>query len=306
MLTTQHASTDDGLGSGNALGGGSRKKAKEWKTSGDVVKERTEAEQKVVDLLHAATKKGDADIVASLVNDSRIHPDTRDLKGWSPLLRATKGNQYEVLTFLLHITADVGIQTRTGNTALHKAVKGNLPELAEKLLDAQADPNIQNAGGATPLMLAVMHKHCEDMMHVILSKSADVNAQKDVGYSALMIAARFGNTGAVKFLIEYSQDQSLPLDLEMTDKQGETAMVKAVKHRKNDTVELLKSVGAVEHVMSLPSQHSQGHSHGRRGSTSEGNHSSHHTSGHRQSSHHRASQHPGSTQKQTRPSTRQG
>jgi len=278
FTTTVHGSTEEHL---DVDGDENGKKKRGWETTGDSVKASDDKERKIVELLHDACRKGHIDVVTSLVQDSRLNPNMQDKKGWTPLLRAAKCNQLEVMSFLVHILADVNCVTRQGNTPLHKAAKNNFLDAAHMLIEAEANINAPNEGGATPLMLTVMRKHGEEMCKLLLDSDADVNAKKDVGYSALMIAARYNHLREASVLLRAGAE------IEAQDKQGETALAKAMKHQKIEMVELLKQHGATE-IQRIASHPHAAHASQSRGSFN-GSHNqsrpghAHHHSRHSQS-----------------------
>eukprot|EP00931_Biecheleriopsis_adriatica_P103494 TRINITY_DN7831_c0_g1_i2.p1 TRINITY_DN7831_c0_g1~~TRINITY_DN7831_c0_g1_i2.p1 ORF type:complete len:270 (+),score=78.70 TRINITY_DN7831_c0_g1_i2:68-877(+) len=217
------------------------KDGNEWQKTFANLEKKYEGDSRraaVVDLLIRAAKEDDVDIVVSLVGDSRINPNSRNAKGWTALLRASKSNSLEVLKYLIKQKADLDTATKEGNGPLHKAAKHARVEVAHLLLKAQANPNAENKGKATPLMIAAMHKESAQVVPALLEHGAVVNLQKDVGYTALMLAARFGNCNAVSALLLASAD------MEVEDKQGETALQKAWKHYKMQAADLLIQNGA--------------------------------------------------------------
>lgn len=203
---------------------------------------------KIIELLHHFAKANDVEMVSRLVGDSRIHPDCKDRKGWTAIIRASKSNALLVVAFLLKQTANANAKTKEGNSAMHKAAKRGYPEVSKVLLGGGADINLANKGGATPLMLSVLKKDSKthkEVTKVLLDNRAGVNVQKDVGYSALMLAARVNNPTVCKDLLFYKAN------MELKDKQGETALAKAMKYRREEVRSVLLENGAeVQNVKS--------------------------------------------------------
>jgi len=216
-------------------------KEKEWRKTKTDAEAHDDKEASVIQLLHDACREEKMDIVKSLLQESGVNPNSRDRKGWTAVLRATKNSNVVVLEYLIEQKADLDAQTKEGNTSLHKAAKRGKREAAHLLIKSGASINIKNKGGATPLMIAAMHRSADHIMKELLQAQADVNMKKDVGYTALMIAARCGNGRAVTELIQAKAD------LEAKDKQGETALVKAKKHHKDEVATLLTMSGAHGH-----------------------------------------------------------
>merc|ERR1712217_224773 len=119
-----------------------------------------------------------------------------------------------------------------------KAAKRGRIQVAMMLVDQGVDLNKQNTGGATPLMLSVMHRSCDRITDALIEYKANIDIQKDVGYTALMLACRVGNAHATRALIEAKAN------IEIEDHQGETALAKAVKYKKLEVTALLEQHGA--------------------------------------------------------------
>eukprot|EP00440_Ansanella_granifera_P033196 gb/GFBE01036016.1/.p1 GENE.gb/GFBE01036016.1/~~gb/GFBE01036016.1/.p1 ORF type:complete len:285 (+),score=61.97 gb/GFBE01036016.1/:1-855(+) len=176
----------------------------EWQKNFDSLETKYATDKRkasVIDMLINAAKVDDIDIVKSLVAESRINPNSRNAKGWTALLRASKSNSLHTVKFLCKVSADVDTRTKEGNAPLHKAAKHGHIAVAEELCKAGANPNVKNNGDATPLMVAAMHKNSEGVLRVLIEAGAVVNEKKDVGYTPLMLAARFGNCGSISHLL---------------------------------------------------------------------------------------------------------
>jgi uncharacterized protein len=117
---------------------------------------------------------------------------------------------------------------------------------AENLLKRGADVNATDGLGNSALIFAEGCRRHDDLTHsrvqlveLLIAKGAAVNHQDDDGATALMYAARNGDTEAVNALLR----NGAPVNL--ADNDGETALMKAAASSCNEeTVRALLSAGA--------------------------------------------------------------
>ena len=134
----------------------------------------------------------------------------------------------ELIRLLLKAGADPESPNADGETALHLVARSGNVEAAKLLLKAGAKVDaVEQFGGQTPLMWAAARRHPQ-MVELLLSKGADVNARGAVrdykrvataesraaprdrgGFTPLMYAAR-GNCGeCVEVLLKHKADVNL-------------------------------------------------------------------------------------------------
>ena len=145
-------------------------------------------------------------IRAELMNGA--NPNARGEYGNTALMYAAEYNKNpEVVSILLKAGADVNTKSDVGMTALMLATEYNKnPEVISVLLKAGADINAKAGGlfsgdGDTALMLAAKY-NTPEVISVLLKAGADINAKNKKGMTALDVARKEGNTGAVKVLEE--------------------------------------------------------------------------------------------------------
>lgn len=108
-------------------------------------------------------------------------------------------------------------------------------EVAQQLLKL-GDVNARSRqAGQTALMLAVSHGRVA-MVKLLLSCSANVNAQDREGSTALMCASEHGHTNIARLLLETGR-----CDTSLVDKNGQTALSVAEGASHQDIVDLLKA-----------------------------------------------------------------
>ncbi|KGE12516.1 ankyrin repeat domain-containing protein [Sphingobacterium deserti] len=121
-------------------------------------------------------------------------------------IKESLGLQY--LEFLIEQGLDVNTENIVGQTALHFAIDKNKKQYTELLLQNGADPNQQDNDGKTPFYIAVVHQVCKPEMYNSIKQYA-------------------------------------PADFNITEKDGETLLLGAIKMRRNGEqydLELLKTL----------------------------------------------------------------
>jgi ankyrin repeat protein len=121
-----------------------------------------------------------------------------------------------------------------GNTLLTLAVKQGDLEITKYAIDHGANVNKPDEDGETPLSSAIAHIDNDDysgmqLLHLLLKKGADVNAQDNLGNTSLHYAVDFdvdgNNIEAIKLLLDtyhanpniVSKDGSVALDMANND-----------------------------------------------------------------------------------------
>jgi ankyrin repeat protein len=164
----------------------------------------TESEESSLDLIKTLLAKG-ANIDAQLKNQQPYRTkldrgdDTMLTTGTTPLLRAAKAGDTEVVRLLLAKGADTKLATRAGITPLMAAAGlGTKEEDTTGRFKTEAD--------------------AIESIKLLLAAGADINAANGQGQTALMGAALKGSDEVVKFLAEHGAK------LDAKDKQGRTAL----------------------------------------------------------------------------------
>jgi ankyrin repeat protein len=88
-------------------------------------------------------------------------------------------------------------------TSLHIAAAHDRNDIVEMLLSYDAVVNARSDGGWTPLHVAV-EKGSEKIVRILLEAGAEINAKLLNGMTALHLAAQGGHCGVVKRLLEHA------------------------------------------------------------------------------------------------------
>lgn len=155
-----------------------------------------------------AIDKDNAVIVQSLL-DRGFDPNTLNPQGVPALLGSIKATAPKITQLLLG-RPDIKIEARNlqdESALMLAAFTGNLA-LCESLVNLDADVN---KPGWTPLHYAATNGHVA-VMQFLLDKFAYIDAASPNGSTPLMMAAMYGNSSAVKLLLESGADPTLKND----------------------------------------------------------------------------------------------
>jgi ankyrin repeat protein len=173
--------------------------------------------------LHYAAIYGRTTVVDFLLKNGANASTTSDA-GYTPLHHAVMGSSMEIVRLLLANGADPNAHSNKTDTVLSFAcsygIHGQKPELVRLLLEAGSDPNLKSRVETTPLQVAAFHGPIE-VLDLLLSKGADVNAVGFQGSTALHWAVDGRNEAAAKLLIEHGAK------LDARDGEGRTVLQRA-------------------------------------------------------------------------------
>ena len=124
--------------------------------------------------------------------------------GASPLMQAALHSKPEILQLIIDRGADVNVRDNDGMTALMLAAGD--PVKVKLLLAHGADVHAKSKLGRTALLLASAYAGNRDAVAAMLNAGADVNFSDQRNWSALVLAARTGDTELVGYLIEAGAD----------------------------------------------------------------------------------------------------
>ncbi len=209
--------------------------------------------------------RGEATIAeaAALPAEEREHRDSWDR---TPFLLAVTAGRVDLTEALLKAGCDPFATGRCGKPALHYAAEIDHASMISWLLSVGCPVDSCDDFGATPLKRAVqsgevaaarvllqggadvlacnsredqaIHEAGDrDMIALLLSAGADVNAISGCGYWPLKAAAREGNAALIRFLLE----TGAAVDLTST---GETALFSAIYADSIECVRILLEAGA--------------------------------------------------------------
>jgi ankyrin repeat protein len=164
--------------------------------------------------LHAAATGNDIDTIRQLVS-AGLDVNAANFAGFTPLMLAAGQANLPAVKMLLDKGANVNAVSSDG--AFQKVKAGTIalgnwtplllaspyapPSVLKALLDAGADANVKDVRGMTPLMLAVSTDRPNiEGVHLLLSKTTDVNSRSLAGESAFDWAGKIGVADSLTIL----------------------------------------------------------------------------------------------------------
>ncbi|XP_050309811.1 E3 ubiquitin-protein ligase MIB1 [Anthonomus grandis grandis] len=149
--------------------------------------------------LQAASQNGHLEVITVLL---RFHADVEieDKDGDRAVHHAAFGDEPAVVQLLAHAGADLNARNKRRQTALHIGVNKGHIGVVKMMLDLGCHPSLQDLEGDTPLHDAISKKR-EDMLTLLLDHNADITLTNSNGFNVLHFAALRGNPSAMKILL---------------------------------------------------------------------------------------------------------
>ena len=217
--------------------------------------------------IHDAARKGDIEAVKQHLAAGR-NVNAKDDKGRTPLQRAAREGHKEVAELLIAAGAALNSKDKEGKTPLHHAARWGHTNIAALLIAAGADVNAKDNKGRTPLdravgyteIVALLREHGgktgEELKALIdaaeegnieavkqyLAAGMDVNAKDEDGVTPLHEAALWGHNEVVELLIANGAEVNAVIV--SGPYQGKTPLDLAIRHKKNETTNLLRKHGS--------------------------------------------------------------
>lgn len=155
--------------------------------------------------LSDAARSGHVEICEMLINaGADVHHEDCDKE--TPLFCAALGGHVKVCELLLYYDADVDHQNKIQATALFNSASQRNAKVCELLLAANANPNHkERRKHDCPLSYAALYGHI-DVCRILLSASAEVDAENKYKRTAFFGATRNGHAGVCELLIAANCD----------------------------------------------------------------------------------------------------
>ncbi len=133
--------------------------------------------------------------------------DTRDERGWTPLMISSFNGNEEMAELLIRSGANVKITDNAGYGPMHWAAFNGYLKVVKLLYAQHGEVNVRSQHGWTPLLQAATRGHL-DVCITLVSAGADVNLTSNDGWSPLHKACANGHTDVVKLLLSQGADRN--------------------------------------------------------------------------------------------------
>ncbi|WP_319803449.1 ankyrin repeat domain-containing protein [Wolbachia endosymbiont (group B) of Aporia crataegi] len=156
--------------------------------------------------------------------------NAKDNDGLTPLELANNEGRSEIVVFL------ISYKNEYGYTLLHYAAKNNNSDLVDLLLTKGADINAKDNSGNTPLHLATLNGKLQ-VVKKLLEKGADINAKDNSGNTPLHLATFMATLNGELQVLEKLLDMGA--DINAKNNRGSTPLHIAAEHGHLEVVEKL-------------------------------------------------------------------
>nr|QLH02045.1 pyrexia [Agasicles hygrophila] len=169
--------------------------------------------------IHLAADLGHPQCLRILLEHKSIfvNTPTKD-KEQTPLHLAAESGYVECIEILLDNGADANVRNYRAQSPLHLAARAQAYDCVEMLLrKANADPKMYDCDKRTPLHCAVgKAARSYDIIEILISYEADINAKDQYGYTPLHIAALNELSQCVEVLLYHGADVTAKSKFGMT------------------------------------------------------------------------------------------
>lgn len=232
---------------------------------------------------HIAVRNANIEVVLFFLEFLKVDVNCRTQMNITPLMIATEIGDASLIKLLLDKNADVTLQNKNLQTALHIAAEEDLNDICKILVEYQPKAETKtvnllstNSNGFAPLHIAAVagktslveyfikmgvdvnttSEHGETALHLalnngnldlvklLLSFDADVMAKTSNGYTALHYASKFGDVNACKLLMEHQPKlESKKADIYALDICGNSSIFTAASLGNTEVVEYFINLG---------------------------------------------------------------
>lgn len=184
-------------------------------------------------------KDGETEDILKLIVDGKIEIGAIDKSNQTPLIKASRWGNVEVVYGLLEAGADVGLGDQIGRTPLMYGCQSKDLDVVLALLDAGADVEATDQLGNTAICWAAGFGTADIVEELLTAGARSDVVPNMTGFTPLIWAAGFGTPDVITLLIDAGSN------LEAKDvMQGSTPLMNAVRTGTPENVKVLLEAGA--------------------------------------------------------------
>lgn len=188
-------------------------------------------------LIHTAIESRDFPTLKELVANKKLSTQIADKSGHVPIMIALHSQQYDIAKFLLEHNAKADYSNSQGITPMHFLQNGS-EEIIPLLTSKGAKINAQDTFGSTPLLLAVRRNAGAKVISVLLDAGANPDLQDNEGVSPIHDAVAQGANDIIELLIKNKAS------VNNTNNMGHTPLIIASIFDRPDALKYLIDKGA--------------------------------------------------------------
>lgn len=160
--------------------------------------------------LMRAAMDGQNELVKMILAQPGVRVDERDPLGQTALMMAAARGRTGAVRLLLEAGADPKAADREGASALMRAALFGYTKTAKALLEGGSEANQRDKAGNTALILSITGGRLDTVVLIAASPGADLDANNELGTTALLAAARNGSEADIlAALIDHGADKDL-------------------------------------------------------------------------------------------------
>lgn len=161
-----------------------------------------------------------------------IPVDTRDDRGWTPLMISSFNGNEDMAELLIRSGADVHTTDNAGYGPMHWAAFNGYRNVIKLLVIKHANVNARSNHGWTPLLQAATRGQL-DAGIALIAAGANVNLSSNDGWTPLHKACANGHSDMVRLLLARGADRNAQYQ------DGVSPLALATKNKREDIVKLL-------------------------------------------------------------------
>lgn len=160
-------------------------------------------------LLFAAGKLGQANLLEVLLEEKRVNPNQMDSNGETLLSVVARTGLRQTIIVLLAWGANPNLANSNGETPLFIVAREGQLEVVQILLQAKANLNQLSEDQKTKLLMTAVHRNNLGFVQFFIERGANPNLQDSNGQTPLFVAAKNRRLDMTQVLLEQGADLNL-------------------------------------------------------------------------------------------------